>query len=165
MIELILRQGNLIEAATDVIVNPANSLGTMGGGVALLLKQVGGEEIELAAKAQSPCPVGGAMLTTAGKLPFRGIIHAPTMKHPAEPIPPKQIELATVAALRCADEQGFTSVAFPALGTGVGEVDNATAAKIMMETIQMFRSDNTLQRVEIWLHSPEAWQAFHHYEL
>lgn len=90
-------------------------------------------------------------------------IQAPTMKHPSEPIPPKQVELATVAALRCADESGFQSVALPALGTGVGQVDMATAARIMMETVQMFRSDNALHTVEVWLNSPEAVQAFQQY--
>jgi len=90
-------------------------------------------------------------------------IHAPTMRHPHEPIPPKQVELATVAALRCADESGFTSVALPPLGTTIGEVDVATAAKMMMETIQMFRSDNTLALVEVWLPTAEAYTAFNRY--
>src|SRR4051812_44443869 len=64
-------------------------------------------------------------------------IVAPTMKHASEPIPPKQVELATVAALRCADEQGYASVALPPFGTGVGSVDMETAGKIMMETVAM----------------------------
>lgn len=165
MIELVVQQGDLLTARTDVIVNPANSLGVMGGGVALAIKQAGGEVIETEAKAQAPCPVGTAIITTAGQLPFQAIIHAPTMHHPAEPIPAKQIELATVAALRCADEHGFRSVALPALGTGVGDVDYDTAAKIMIETIQMFRADHGLQRVEIWLRSAEAFQTFQPYEV
>lgn len=92
-----------------------------------------------------------------------GRIHSPTMKHANEPIPPKQVELATVAALRCADEQGFTSVALPPFGTTTGQVDFATAAKIMMETIQMFRCDHNLHTVEVWLHSPAALTHFQQY--
>ena len=163
MIKIILQSGDLLTATTDVIVNPANSLGDMGGGVALAIKQTGGDSIEQAARAHGECAVGEAFTTSAGTLPYQAIIHAPTMKHPNEPIPAKQIELATVAALRCADDNGFTSVAIPALGTGVGGVDYATAAQIMMETIQMFRSDNTLQRVEVWLNQPEALTAFQQY--
>jgi O-acetyl-ADP-ribose deacetylase (regulator of RNase III) len=87
-------------------------------------------------------------------------ITAPTMQHANEPIPPKQVELATVAALRCADEHGFTSVALPPFGTTVGAVDLETAAKIMMETVQMFRSDQALQRVEIWLPTAEVLEVF-----
>ena len=90
-------------------------------------------------------------------------IQAPTMRHQAEPIPPKHVELATAAALRCADESGFSSVALPALGTTVGQVDMATAAKIMMETIQMFRSDNTLTVVEVWLPNAAAYTEFTRY--
>lgn len=92
-------------------------------------------------------------------------ITAPTMKHQAEPIPPKQVELATVAALRCADEHGLTSVALPPLGTTLGAVDVETAGRIMMETIQMFRCDNQLQRVEVWLPSDEAVNIFQRYGL
>lgn len=163
MINIILQSGDLLTATADVIVNPANSLGDMGGGVALAIKQAGGDSIEQAARAHGECAVGEAFTTPAGTLPYQAIIHAPTMKHPSEPIPAKQIELATVAALRCADDNGFTSVALPALGTGVGGVDFVTAAQIMMETIQMFRSDNTLQRVEVWLNQPEALTAFQQY--
>lgn len=163
MLEVIIKSGNLLSATTDVIVNPANSLGSMGGGVALAIKQAGGVIIEQAARAHGECAVGEAFTTPAGTLPYKAIIHAPTMKHPAEPIPAKQIELATVAALRCADDGGFVSIAMPALGTGVGSVDFSTAAKIMMETIQMFRSDNALQRVEVWLNQPAALTAFTSY--
>lgn len=163
MIKLVLHSGNLLDATTETIVNPANSLGAMSGGVALAIKQAGGDAVEQAARNYGNCPVGAAFMTSAGHLPYRAIIHAPTMKHPGEPIPAKQIELATVAALRCADDNGFTSVALPALGTGSGGVDFETAARIMVETIQMFRSDNTLQRVEIWLNQPDALNAFQHY--
>lgn len=92
-----------------------------------------------------------------------GRIHSPTMHHADEPIPAKQVELATVAALRCADEAGFSSVALPPFGTTTGQVDCATTAKIMMETIQMFRCDHNLHTVEVWLHSPEALIHFQRY--
>lgn len=127
-----LKLGSVLEATTDAIVDATDNAGAVG--------------------EASATPVAG--------LPYRAIIHAPTMVHPAEPIPPKQIELATVAALRCADEGGFSSLALPALGTGVGDVDFDTAAKIMMETIQLFRGDNTLKFVQVWLSSPESYQAF-----
>ncbi|MBI4407351.1 MAG: macro domain-containing protein [Candidatus Kerfeldbacteria bacterium] len=110
----------------------------------------------IAYPADSAGQVGTAILQD-------GRIQAPTMKHATEPIPPKQVELATVAALRCADEAGFTSVALPPFGTTTGQVDLATAAKIMMETIQMFRCDRSLQTVEVWLPSPEALSHFQHY--
>lgn len=76
-------KGSILEVDADVIVNPANSLGLMGGGVAGVIKRFGGEEIEKEAVQKAPIPVGSAVLTTAGKLKFKGVIHAPTMEKPA----------------------------------------------------------------------------------
>lgn len=92
-------------------------------------------------------------------------IIAPTMKHGNEPIPPKQVELATVAALRCADEGGYRSIALPPFGTVVGGVDLETAGRIIMETVQMFRCDNQLAAVEIWLPNQAALDIFKRYGL
>jgi O-acetyl-ADP-ribose deacetylase (regulator of RNase III) len=76
-------KGSILEVDADVIVNPANSLGFMGGGVAGVIKRFGGEEIEKEAVQRAPIPVGSAVLTSAGKLKFKGVIHAPTMEEPA----------------------------------------------------------------------------------
>ena len=160
-IELI--QGDLLQADTDVIVNPANSRGTMDDGIAKAIKQAGGETIQAEVATKTPIAIGTAIITTAGKLPFKGIIHAPTMVHPTEPIPVKQVELATMAALRAADEAGYVSVAFPALGTGAGQVKPVDAAQIMVETIQMYIPDQQLKLVKIYLHSEELYLAFQHY--
>lgn len=158
-----LHLGDIITTAADVIVNPANSQLLMASGLAAAIKQAGGQAIEDAALAQAPCPVGQAVITTAGTLPIKGIIHAPTMEHPGEPIPAKQVELATIAALRLADDQGMQSIAFPALGTGAGDVAQSEAARIMMETIQMYMVDNVLHDAHIYLTSQESYDAFNEY--
>lgn len=155
-----VHQADLLTATTDAIVNPANSEGSMGGGVALAIKLAGGQSIEDEARAQAPIPVGQAILTTAGTLPYKAIIHAPTMEHPAEPIPDKQVELATMAALRLADEQGYETIALPALGTGIGQVDPEVAARIMVETIQMYMVDDALQEAHIYTMSEQTYTAF-----
>lgn len=160
---IVIKQGNLLDATTDAIVNPANSFGTMGGGVAAAIKQAGGDVIETEAVAHAPIAVGTAAVTSAGTLSFKAVIHAPTMEHPSEPIPPKQVELATVAALRAADEQGFTSLAFPGMGTGTGDVDVDIAARIMMETIQMYMVDNQLATVELYAIHEDLYSAWQNY--
>ncbi len=71
--------GDITELKVDAIVNPANSSGSMGGGVALAIKRKGGQVVEDEAVAQAPIPVGGAVLTTGGRLPCRFVIHAPTI--------------------------------------------------------------------------------------
>lgn len=159
-----LHLGDIISATADVIVNPANSQLLMSGGVAAAIKQAGGQVIEDEALEHAPCPVGQAVLTTAGALPVKGIIHTPTMEHPGEPIPAKQVELATIAALRLADDKGFTSIAFPALGTGTGDVAYGEAARIMMESMQMYMVDNSLADAHIYLQNQELYDAFKIYE-
>ncbi len=159
-----LHLGDIITATTDVIVNPANSQLVMSGGVAAAIKQAGGQSIEAEAIQHAPCPVGQAILTAAGTLPVQGIVHTPTMEHPGEPIPAKQVELATIAALRLADDKGFTSIAFPALGTGTGDVAYTDAARIMMEAIQMYMVDNNLQDAHIYLSNQELYDAFNTYQ-
>ena len=160
-IEIIL--GDILTATTDCIVNPTNSQGIMATGVGAAIVQAGGSEIEEAAQDHSPSPVGNAYRTTAGALPFKGIVHTPTMEHPNEPIPVKQVELATVAALRCADEAEYTSIAFPLLGTGVGDVRPEDAAQVMLETIEMYMVDNNLETAVVYAYTEDQLEALQQY--
>ena len=119
----------------DAIVNPANSYGFMGGGVAEAIKKIGGEEIELEAASQAPIPLGSAIISAAGTLRCRHVIHSPTVEQPGGNSSPGMIVEETLAALHCADENQLARIAFPGLGTGVGGVDKEQAAKAMLETI------------------------------
>ena len=137
--EIEVRRGSLLEVEADAIVNPANSHGYMGGGVAGVIRRFGGEEIEREAISKAPVPVGKAILTTAGKLPFKGVIHAPTMEEPAMRTTEEKVRKATRAALQLADGECFKSVAFPGMGTGVGRLPKEVAAKVMVEEIRNFK--------------------------
>ena len=132
-------KGSLTEVEADAIVNPANSYGYMGGGVAGVIKEQGGIEIERAAIDFSPLEIGQAYLTTAGQLKFKGVIHAPTMEMPVQGIPLYNVAMATKGALETADDLGFKSLAFPGMGTGVGKVKPAEAAKAMLAEIKKFK--------------------------
>ncbi|AFK51609.1 Appr-1-p processing domain protein [Thermogladius calderae 1633] len=68
--------GDITEFEGDAIVNPANTLMIMGGGVALAIKRRGGAEIEEKARRHAPVPIGGAVATGAGRLRVRYVIHA-----------------------------------------------------------------------------------------
>lgn len=139
--------GDLTEMDVEAIVNPANSLGLMGGGVALAIRWKGGREIEEEARAKAPIHVGSAVLTTGGRLKARYVIHAPTMAMPAEHINAGNVALATRAALECAREQGITSIAFPGMGTGVGGVPEGKAAVAMVGEMKAFLEENKLKRI------------------
>jgi O-acetyl-ADP-ribose deacetylase (regulator of RNase III) len=138
-LQITVVQGSILEVETQAIVNAANSLGIMGGGVAGVIKRAAGAEVEQEAVAQAPIAVGSAVLTSGGKTKFQGIIHAPTMPQPAMRIPSVNVAQATKAALALADERGFTSLAIPGMGTGVGGVAHAEAATVMVQTIRAFK--------------------------
>lgn len=126
-------KGDLTEINTDAIVNPANSLGYMGGGVAGAIKRKGGEEIEKEAVEKAPIPVGKAIATTPGRLKCRYVIHAPTMERPAMRIGVDNVEKATRAAFELAKNMKLKSIALPGMGTGVGGVKEEDAARVMMD--------------------------------
>ena len=138
--ELTIRviQGSILDVDAQVIVNAANSHGLMGSGVAGVIRRVAGFRVEDEARKQAPIQVGMAVLTSGGRTKFHGIIHAPTMPELAMRIPVSNVGAATRAALALADEEGFQSVAFPGLGTGVGKVSPEEAAREMIREIQQF---------------------------
>ena len=105
----------------EAIVNPANSYILMGGGLAGVIRRKGGPEIVEEAKKFVPVEVGKAVITGPGRLPCKFIIHAPTMREPAERIGAENVKKAMDAVLKCAEENGIEEVAVPGLGTGVGK--------------------------------------------
>ena len=135
---IFVKQGDLTQIVCDAIVNPANSYGLMGGGVAGVIRRVGGREIEDEAVAKSPINVGEAIVTTAGKLPCRYVIHAPTMREPAMKIPVENVKLATIAALELALQINVKSIAIPGMGTGVGGVSKDAAAEEIVSIAKEF---------------------------
>ncbi len=120
----------------SAIVNPANSLMFMGGGVAGAIKRAGGAEIEEEARKHAPVPVGEAVATGAGRLPVDYVVHTPTMERPAMPTSGEKVEAAMRAALRCAEREGIKAMAFPGLGTGVGGLRADEAAEAMMKVLK-----------------------------
>ncbi len=158
-ITLVISVGDLTEADADVLVNAANNHLWMGGGVAGAIKRKGGEAIEREAVAQGPIPVGNAVVTGAGTLKARYVIHAATMGQDLR-TGREMIRKATRASLAKALELGIASLAMPALGTGVGGFSLEEAAKIMISEILETQGYGSISRVEIVLFDPEAYEQF-----
>ncbi len=123
----------------DAIVNPANSLGIMGGGISGMLKRQGGDVIQQAAMAASPIAVGAAIVTTAGQLPAKHVIHVPTMEEPGMKIGAENVRRAARAALIAADRNQFKVIAIPGIGTDLGEVPIEEAARAIVEEVRAHR--------------------------
>jgi len=154
--------GDLTAADTDAIVNAANSQLWMGGGVAGAIKRAAGEGVESEAMAQGPIQPGESVVTSAGNLPdpIRWVVHAATMG-PDLRTSEELIRLATASALAAAADAGARSIAFPALGTGVGGFPLASAARVMVEVAGRVAAAGTpLERIVFVVRDETAANAF-----
>ncbi len=132
----------------------------MSTGVAGAIKRAGGDEIEFAAVRQGPLPVGAAIVTPAGRLAAKVVIHAVSIDRDRRTSAPA-LEAAVRSAMARAREVGAGSVAFPALGTGVGGFPLAEAARITVETVrdELGRSPG-IDHVVFALKGAAAYEAF-----
>jgi O-acetyl-ADP-ribose deacetylase len=135
-LKITIKKGSITNERVDAIVIPANSTGSMPGGVALVIKTVGGEEIEEEAIAQAPIPIGEAVATGAGNLLARILIHAPIMEYPGGKTDEHCIQCAMESSLTLADANNAETIAFPGMGTGTGGISPASSAKVMIATLK-----------------------------
>ncbi|GAI57524.1 unnamed protein product, partial [marine sediment metagenome] len=142
MIKIEVQQGDITQLELDALVNAANNRLWMGGGVAGALKKAGGKEIEAEAVKKGPIPVGEAVVTGAGKLKAKYIIHAAVMG-PDLKTDAKKVREATKNSLLSGDELGIKSIAFPALGTGVGGFPLNECARIMIDEVWQYSARKT----------------------
>jgi O-acetyl-ADP-ribose deacetylase (regulator of RNase III) len=158
--EILLVRGDIAQQDADAIVNAANNRLWMGAGVAGAIKRAGGVEIEREAVAKGPVPIGEAVVTGAGRLKARHVIHAAVMGQDLRTDAHK-IRQATQNSLRRADELGLKSIAFPALGTGVGGFSLEECARIMLDVVRSHSAaGSSLERVVFVLYDEPAYQAF-----
>lgn len=144
----------------DALVNAANNHLWMGAGVAGVLKRVGGREIEDEAVRKGPVLVGEAVATGAGKLKARYVIHAAVMGQDITTNADK-IRDATRNSLLRADEIGLKSIAFPALGTGVGGFLIEECARIMIDEVRRHSTGKTgIEKVVFVLFGKQAYEIF-----
>jgi O-acetyl-ADP-ribose deacetylase (regulator of RNase III) len=155
-----LWNGDICDLEVDAIVNAANLSLWMSTGVGGAIKNAGGEQIEFAAVRQAPVPLGGAVVTPAGSLAARAVIHAVSLDRDRRTSGPI-IEAAVRSTMERAREIAATSIAFPALGTGVGGFPLEEAARITVATIRdELQRSPTIQHVIFALRGEAVYQAF-----
>ncbi len=160
MARIELWNGDICDLEVDAIVNAANLSLWMSTGVGGALKRAGGDSIEFAAVRQAPVPLGGAIVTPAGKLAAKAVIHAVSLDRERRTSGPV-IEAAVRSAMARAREIGATSIAFPALGTGVGGFALEEAARITVETVRDELAESpTIAHVVFALRGTTAYRAF-----
>jgi len=131
-----LRQGNIVSVPADAIVNAANRRLAGGGGVDGAIHRAGGPSIMAECRKIGHCPTGGAVITGAGDLPARYVIHAvaPVYEDGAHG-EPDLLRGAYAASLALAESHDLGSITFPSLGTGAYRYPLLDAAQIALETV------------------------------
>jgi O-acetyl-ADP-ribose deacetylase (regulator of RNase III) len=153
-------EGDISSESTDAIVNAANNHFWMGSGVAGALRARGGAAIEREAMAQGPVEPGACVLTTAGQLSARHVIHAAVMGQDLR-TSAALIGRTTANALALAERHRLVSVALPAFGTGVGGFPLDECARVMIDALAEFAaSARTVRLVRLVLFGEPAYQAF-----
>jgi O-acetyl-ADP-ribose deacetylase (regulator of RNase III) len=155
-----LVQADITDLDVDVIVNAANEHLQLGSGVAGAIRTKGGPSIQEECNRIGSTPVGTAVMTGAGQLKARQVIHAvgPRMGEGDED---KRLASAVRAALALADRRGMKSIALPAISTGVFGFPIERAARIMLTEIQRFLQGGTkLERVVLCLFDEAAFNVF-----
>jgi O-acetyl-ADP-ribose deacetylase (regulator of RNase III) len=132
-------RGNLLEEPVDAIVNAANGHLAHGGGVAGLIARAAGpaltEESERIVRERGPLPAGSAVVTGAGKLRFKGVIHAVGPRQ-GEGDEEATLRAALGEAFRRAEEAGWRSLAFPAVSSGIFAVPLPVCARAYVAAVR-----------------------------
>ncbi len=140
-----LAQGDITDQQLDAIVNAANRQLAGGGGVDGAIHRRGGPAImdELSRHYPDGCPTGSAVITSAGDLDARYVVHA------VGPIwqggrsgEPEQLAGAYRTALALCSEHGCRRVALPAISCGVYGYPIDLASQIALETTKQFLSED-----------------------
>ncbi len=160
MAEIALWNGDICDLEVDAIVSPATTSLWMATGVAGAIKRQGGEEIEFAAVRQGPAKLGDAIVTGAGSLAARWVIHAVSIDN-ARRTDSATIERAVRNAFARARELGVETLAIPALGTGVGGFPITEGARVTVAAVrsELARSPR-LTRVTLALRGAASYETF-----
>ncbi len=145
-------QGDLLDQSVDVIVNAWNRniipwWLLLPQGVSGAIKRRGGTQPFREVARHGPIPLGQAVLTSAGKLPFRGIIHVAgiNMLWRASEF---SIRQSVRSAMAIVEREGFASVAFPLIGAGSGSFNAEKSLAILLDELKQIESPSRVVVVE-----------------
>lgn len=154
-------QGDIVDQDVDALANAANTALWLGAGVAGAIRARGGPEIQEACDRHGPIPLGEAVVTGAGSLGPRFVIHAAGM-HLGGHVSADSLASCTRNTLQRARELGVASLALPAIGTGMGGFPLAECARIMVGEVAaaLAAGSGALRLVRFVLFSPPARDRF-----
>ena len=155
-----LVEGDITDLDVEAIVNAANENLVLGGGVAGTIKRRGGPSVQEECRRIGSTGVGTAVITGAGKMKFKHVIHAvgPKMGEGDED---RKLSSAVRSSLALADRHGLKSVAIPAISTGNFGYPVERCARILLTEVHRYLQGGTkLQRVIVCLYDEATWKLF-----
>ena len=167
-----IKVGDITSEQTDAIVNAANASLLGGGGVDGAIHRAGGPEILKACKRiretsyPDGLPTGQAVITAGGRLSVRYVVHTVgPVWHGGGSGEAEELRSCYLNALTVAAEHGCTSIAFPAISTGIYGYPREQAAEVASKAIKDFlEQDEHIAKVYLVFFSPDDAQVFlaHH---
>lgn len=164
-----LVQGDITTETVDAIVNAANSHLQHGGGVAAAIVRRGGHQIQAESdewvRRHGPVSHDSPAYTGAGSLPCRYVIHAvgPVWRPGAEQEADQALRAAVTGSLRVAEELNLTSIALPAISTGIFGFPKERAARLILSAMEAYfqeHPEGSLKQVRVTLFDQPTLQAF-----
>lgn len=160
-----LTQGDITRVPADAVVNAANSHLAGGGGVDGAIHRAGGPAImaELDRVRGAGCPTGSAVLTGAGRLPAKHVIHAVGPRwRGGEAGEEALLASAYRSSLALAEEAGAKVVTFPSISTGVYGYPVELAAPVALREVAAFLEKDARSVAEaiFVLFDPETFAAY-----
>ncbi|MDR2390892.1 MAG: O-acetyl-ADP-ribose deacetylase [Planctomycetota bacterium] len=155
-------QGDITLEKTDAIGNAANSMLAGGGGVDGAIHRAGGPAIMAECRRIGGCPTGGCVVTTAGRLKAKRVLHmVGPIWNGGENDEAELLAFCYRSALDLAVEHGLRSVAFPSVSTGIYGFPVRPAAMIALRTIAAFlRERSAPELVRMVLFDPGTRKAY-----
>lgn len=160
-----LIKGNIVDQEVDAIVNAANSSLSGGGGVDGAIHRAGGpsiaEECRIIREKQGGCPTGHAVITGAGRLKAKYVIHAvgPIWRggnHNEDNL----LASAYLESLKLADEYDIKTIAFPSISTGAYGFPVERAAKIALRVVSDYLEGSDIKEVRFILFSDKDYEVY-----
>lgn len=158
-------KGDITEIEADAIVNAANSSLLGGGGVDGAIHRKGGAEIlkecQQIRNKQGKCKVGEAVITTAGNLTAKFVIHTVGphwnggKKKEAE-----RLASCYTQSLQLAIDYGLKTLAFPNISTGIYRYPKDLAAEVAINAVQTFEAAQGIDRVIFVCFDEENYQLY-----
>lgn len=160
-VRIVLKQGDITREDVEGIVNAANSRLAGGGGVDGAIHRAGGPSIMEECRALGGCPTGSAVITGAGSLRARHVIHAVGPRYAGRERDAELLAGAYRRSLELAHEHGLKTLAFPSISTGVYGYPVEQAAPVALRTVaEAARGETSLEEVCFVLFDERTFSAY-----